>query len=146
MSMEKQLQSALKPHLAEGEILRHAAYGVKQPHMLLIILLVFCAILPGIIAIFFLTKNYIVGLTNKRLIILTVKATALDEVKAIKSIDLSQLTPDRVKTKTGPIFTHIEIQDQPKDFKAKFHRAFSPTNRPEATAIAQALAHNGSTP
>lgn len=141
-SKEKHLVTALSKSLKKDETLLHAAYGVKQPPFWMILLLMCFAILPGIIAIFFLTKNYVVGLTNKRIIILTVKATAFDEVKSEKSIDLTQLTPDKVKTKTGMLFTHITIQDTPKPFKAKFHRAFSESNRPEAIAIAESISKN----
>ena len=69
---ENKAQEVFAPHLNPGEELKHFAYGVKQPNIMIIILLTALAILPGIIATFMLTKNYLIGLTGSRLIILEI--------------------------------------------------------------------------
>ena len=58
---DENVPAAIKANLQPGETLKHWAYGVKQPNMGLIFLLILLAVLPGIIAIALLTKQYIVG-------------------------------------------------------------------------------------
>ena len=45
---EDQIRDVFAPHLEEGETVQHMAFGVKQPNIFLIILLVALAILPGL--------------------------------------------------------------------------------------------------
>lgn len=126
----------LGKQLHPGEQLQHWAYGVKQPNMGLIILLVALAILPGLIAVALLTKEYVIGLTSHRLLILRVsggKAT----IKEITEYNRAQLPP--AKTSTGALFTHIELKNPQKPFYAKFHRMGMPNNRQHAMAIAAAV-------
>ncbi len=137
---DEQIQEAFASHLHEGETLKHWAFGVKQPNMLLIIGLIALCILPGIIAVALLTKNYFIGLTDRRLIVLQVKGMKPGDVKAVTEYDLSDLNSSNASTSTGGLFTHIEIKDEEKPFKAKFHRAFSKSNRPNAVAIGEAIA------
>lgn len=139
-SKDEMLKDAIEPHLEEGETLEHYAFGVKQPHIALIIVLMCLAILPGVIATALLTKNYIIGTTNKRLIVVETKGMAFHKVKAVFEYALSSLSSANVTTKTGAIFTHITIKDDAQPFVAKFHRAFSKNNKPYAEAIAQTLA------
>ncbi len=122
--------------LHPGEQLYHWAYGVKQPNIGLIVLLFCLAILPGAIAVALLTKEYVVGLTSYRFIVLRVsggKAT----VKEIMEYDMRQPMP--VKTSTGALFTYITIRDPQRPFAAKFHRMGMPNNRDHSRAIATAL-------
>ena len=130
------MQETLKAHLQEGETLKHWAFGVKQPSILVILPLFALAILPGVIATQMLTKNYLIGLTNKRLIVLQVKSIANVELKA-----LTEYTMDELKGsfKAGKLFTHISIDNAEKPFKAKFHRMFSKGNREHAEAIGAAV-------
>lgn len=139
---DQKIQAAFESFLNPSEELRNWAFGVKQPNIVLILLLLLLAILPGIIAIFFLTRNYLVGLTDSRLIVLRIKMNA--EVKEMTEYGLAALHDMDVKTSTGGFFTHIRIRDAEKPFVAKFHRAFSKNNRPHAMAIAQAI--SGSAP
>jgi hypothetical protein len=44
-----------------------------------------------------------------------------------------------VKTKTGALFTYIDIKDPQKPFSAKFHRLGMKNNREHSMAIAQLL-------
>ena len=75
------------PQLQPGEQLMHWAYGVKQPHILLIIL--FIATIGGAIMVAVLTKHYLVGLTNfGRFVVLQVSGK---NVKAATSYQLGQI-------------------------------------------------------
>lgn len=136
---DEQIQQAFAEHLHAGETLRHWAFGVKQPSILLMIPLYALALLPGVIAVLMLTKNYLIGLTESRLIVLQVKSITNAELKAVTEYDLSDLRNSTVKTSTGALFTHIRIDTPDKPFVAKFHRAFSKTNHPHAVAIADAI-------
>lgn len=118
------------PHLQPGERILHYAYGVKQPNILLIILMG-----AGLLA-WLLTKEYMVGLTDRgRFIVL--RFSGKMNVKEVTDYHLTQL--QNVKTSTGALFTHINIKDPQKPFVAKFHRLGMKTNREQAMAIAQAL-------
>ena len=121
--------AAFTPYLEPGEQLRHVAYGVKQPHVLLI------ALTGGIITAL-LTKEYVIGLTDRRLLVLRFKGKNV-QVQEVLDYSLSSLPP--VKTSTGSLFTHIKIDDPAKPFVAKFHRLGMSGNRENAMAIAAAL-------
>ena len=105
--------AAFQPYLEPGEQLKHWAFGVKQPSMLLILPLFFLAILPGAIAVALLTKEYIVGLTDRRFIVLRFKGKKID-VQEVLEYPLNNLPP--VKASTGGLFTHIKIEDPAKPF------------------------------
>lgn len=136
---EEKIQDAFQPVLMPGEELKYVAFGIKQPNMLMIAGLISLAILPGVIAVAMLTKNYLIGLTNKRLIILQIKSAAKAEVKQIIEYRLDEILSMDVATKTGSLFTTIKIKDEEKPCSMKMHRAFSKTNRPHAMAIAEAI-------
>jgi len=135
----EQLAAPFQPHLQPEETVEAVAYGVKQPNMVLIFLLVLAAILPVLIAVLLLTKNYLVALTNRRLLVLRVKSPGNFEVKEVIEYSRAELPSLNPKTSTGAIFTHIAIQDAARPFVAKFHRAYCPTNREDAMAIAAAV-------
>lgn len=134
-----QLFTPLQPYLQPGETVQAAAVGVKQPNILLIFLLLLLAILPGLIAVFLLTKNYLVALTNRRVIVLRIKGIQNYEVKEMTEYSLDELPALPAKSSTGPLFTHISIKDAARPFVAKFHRAYCPTNREDAMAIGAAI-------
>ena len=136
---DEKIQQAFQPQLQEGEQLTHWAFGVKQPNIFLILFLFLLAILPGAIAVALLTKNYLIGLTGKRFIVLQIKGFSNATPKEITDYSLEELHNMKVTTSTGGLFTHIKVDDLNKPFKAKFHRAFSKTNRPHAMAIAEAI-------
>lgn len=128
--------NAFAPHLKPGEQVRYFAFGVKQPPILLIVLLMCLAILPGVIATALLTKEYMIGLTDKgRLIVLRFSGKL--QVKEVQEFSLGSLPA--VKTSAGGIFTHIHIKDPQKPFIAKFHRLGLKNNREHSQAIAKAL-------
>lgn len=132
---DKQVQQTLQPYLNAGERLLHWAYGVKQPPILVIALLMSLAILPGVIAVLLLTKHYYVGLTDQRLIVIRISGTL--NVKGVATYELQELPP--VKASTGLIFTHIAIKSTTHPFVAKYHRMGMPNNRHHAMAIASTL-------
>ena len=132
---DEKVIEALTGYLEPGETLKHYAFGVKQPHMALIILLMLLAILPGIIAVVLLTKNYLVGLTERRLIVLRVGGKAT--VKEVTEYALDGLAP--AESRTGGLFTTIRIRDEARPFVAKFHRLGMTQNREQSTAIGEAL-------
>lgn len=143
---EQSVPAAFQPYLQPGEQIRYFAFGVKQPNMLLIVLLIACAVLPGIIAVSLLTKNYLIALTDRRFVVLRVPTAFfsvvgnLSKVSQVIEYPLNQLGSSRVMTSTGALFTHIRIDDRQKPFVAKFHRMAMKTNRDHSMAIAQALA------
>ena len=137
---DERIQAAFEPYLHEGEELRYWAFGVKQPNIFLLIFLIALVILPGLIAVLFLTKNYIIGLTDKRFLVLQIKGGSNAAVKQIIEYSLDDVHGMTVKTSTGGLFTHIRIEDATRPFVAKFHRAFSKNNRPHAMAISEAIA------
>ncbi len=130
--------AAFAPYLEPGEQLRHVAFGVKQPRPLLTLPLFALAVLPGAIAVALLAKEYVVGLTDRRLIVLYFKGGNV-RVQEVLDYRLDSGQRPRVTASTGPVFTHIEIEDAAKPFAAKFHRMGMHGNREGAMAIAAAL-------
>jgi hypothetical protein len=130
------MEAALAAHLEPGETLRHAAYGVKQPPVWLLALGFLAGIIPAVIIIVTGTKEYVVGLTDRRFIALRFKSSRI-EVQEVLAWRLEALPP--VRTSTGGLFTHIAIADPARPFVAKFHRLGTPDNRAEAMAIAAGL-------
>lgn len=128
--------AAFQPYLQPGEQLRNIAFGVKQPSIWAMLPLFILAVLPGAIATALLTKEYVVGLTDRRFIVLRFKGSQI-QVQEIMDYPLYGHAP--VQTSTGSIFTHIKINDPAKPFVAKFHRMGMPGNREQAMAIAAAL-------
>lgn len=130
------MPAALAAHLEPGETLRHWAYGVKQPHVLVIIGLYALAILPGIIGVALMTREYVVGMTDRRFIVLRFKSGAI-RVEEVLAWPLDALPPAR--TSTGALFTHIALADPARPFAAKFHRLGMEGNRANAMAMGAAL-------
>lgn len=128
--------AAFQPYLQPGEQIRNVAFGVKQPSMALIIPLFILAIIPGAIATALLTKEYVVALTDRRVLVLHFKGSRI-QVQEVLEYSLYNHAP--VESSTGAIFTHIKISDPARPFVAKFHRAGMPGNREQAMAIAAAL-------
>ena len=125
---DENVPAAIQPHLQPGEQLRHWAYGVKQPHVLLIAL-------TGAILTALLTKNYIVALTDRRLLVLRFEGSL-----KVAEVTEYPLTPrPQASGSRGMIFTHLRIADAAKPFVAKFHRMGMPNNRAHSTAILDAL-------
>jgi len=141
---ENFVAQAFTPHLLPGEQIQNIAFGVKQPHIGLIFLLICLAILPGVIAVALLTKEYVVALTNQRFIVLRFSSSKIN-VKEVLEYS-PQALAGKVKTSKGGLFTHIRINDAQKPFIAKFHRMGMPNNKMHAEAMADALAQAGGAP
>lgn len=133
---EPVVQQAFAPHLEPGEVLQSWAYGVKQPSIALMVPLFMLAILPGAIAVALLTKEYLVGLTDRRVIVLHVKGKKAD-VQEVTTYDTD--ASHAVEASAGKLFVHITIEDPARPFKAKFHRLGAPDNHAHALAAAEAL-------
>lgn len=135
---DDKIKLAFEQYLQGEENLKYWAFGVKQPNIFLIVLLLALFILQGIIAVFWLTKNYLIALTDNNLLVLEVASISNANVKKHTEYSLSELS-GKVSTSTGILFTKIKIDDPAKPFEAKFHRAFSKNNRPHAMAISEAI-------
>lgn len=131
------VKAAFQPYLEPGESIRHVAYGVRQPPIAIIVPLYIIGILPGVIAVAVMTKEYVVALTDRRFIALRFKGGAIQVVEAL-AWPLGALPP--LKATTGGLFTHIVIEDPAKPFAAKFHRLGMPGQREETMAMQAALA------
>ena len=136
--------AAFTPYLEPGEQVKCVAYGIKQPSMFIILPLVIIALLPGLIAMMLLTKEYVAALTNRRVIVLRFKSKKIN-VQEVLEYPLSSL-PTSAKTSTGPLFTHIAIRDAARPFVAKFHRLGLKNNRDSAMAIGSALTGQAALP
>jgi hypothetical protein len=140
-----QMHGILSPSLPEGEAITHAAYGVRQPNMWLMLPAFALAIIPGVILTQILTKHYIIGTSATALVVAQVSpkwrtlSVAVDAVKSRRAIPLSDLHGQTAAVKMGAIFTKIAFGQGVDGFKAKFHRAFSKENRHEAKAIGEAI-------
>lgn len=130
------VEAAFGTYLKPGEQIRNVAYGVKQPPIALIVPLLLIGILPGVIAIALMTREYVVALTDRRFVALRFKSKAI-KVQEVQSWPLDALPP--VRASTGGLFTHIAIQDPARPFVAKFHRLGMPGQREQTTAIENAL-------
>ncbi len=139
---DQTVPAALQQHLQPGEQLRNYAYGVKQPNIGLI--LFFYLTIGGAIFVAFMTKHYIIGLTDRRLLVVSVKPgffTRCDLNKVVEVFDfpLAQLGSMKVKTSTGALFTHMRIETPARTWVAKFHRMGMSNNRQHTMAIADVL-------
>ena len=136
-----QMRDLLAPVLPAGETLQHAAYGVRQPNILLMLPAFALAILPGVLLTQYLTRHYVIGTTDRSLVIARVKPAMLsmalrpDRAISHRVLPLASLRGGPAMTKTGGLFTHIAFGEGDEAFRAKFHRAFSTENRAEAMAI-----------
>ena len=136
---EELMQETLGAHLQDGETLEHWAFGIKQPSIMLMVPLFALAILPGAIATQMLTKNYLIGLTDKRLIVLQIKSIGNAELKALTEYARDEFKSNPGSFKAGKLFTHLKIENAEKPFVAKFHRMFSKGNREHAVAIGEVI-------
>ncbi len=129
----------MSQHLETGETLQHWAFGVKQPSILIMLPLFALAILPGILVTQRLTKNYLVGLTDKRLIVLKIKGITNAQLLEKHAYALADFKHSPAQFKQGPLFSYITIDMPDQPFSAKFHRMMSKDNRRHAEAIGTAI-------
>ncbi|MEX0970378.1 MAG: hypothetical protein WD046_08045 [Paracoccaceae bacterium] len=143
--LSEEIMLAVLAPVANGQNIIQCAYGVKQPNMLYMFPFFLLAVVPGVIMTQKLTKHYIVGLTDSHILVAEVKpkwttlAVAISSVKSASAYALAGLKGKTVRGESGKIFTKIEFPYEGGRFAAKFHRAFSRTNRPSAIAISEAV-------
>lgn len=89
---DDKIKLAFEQYLQGEENLKYWAFGVKQPNIFLIVLLLALFILQGIIAIFWLTKNYLIALTDNNLLVLEVASISNANVKKHTEYSLSELS------------------------------------------------------
>lgn len=88
---DDKIKLAFEQYLQGEENLKYWAFGVKQPNIFLIVLLLALFILQGIIAVFWLTKNYLIALTDNNLLVLEVASISNANVKKHTEYSLSEL-------------------------------------------------------
>lgn len=136
---QENIAAAFQRYLQPGEQIRAVGFGLKQPPLILMIL---C--FGGLLG-WLLTKFYVVALTDRRFVALQVPGgffTPLGDLNAVKAVHeyhLGQLSQFKVKTSTGPLFTHIAIEGGPNPFVAKFHRMGMKGQRETMMGITQTL-------
>lgn len=89
---DDKIKLAFEQYLQGEENLKYWAFGVKQPNIFLIVLLLALFILQGIIAVFWLTKNYLIALTDNNLLVLEVASISNANVKKHTEYSLSELS------------------------------------------------------
>ncbi|WP_127105230.1 hypothetical protein [Pararhodobacter zhoushanensis] len=140
LTPEKMIE-ILTPALPQGETLEHCAYGIRQPNFLIVLPAFLLAILPGVILMQKLTKHLVVGTTQNSLVIAEIRPKWMALTFSVASVASTRVIPlaqvQDAQVKSGSLFTTIRFDHD--SFKAKFHRAFSKVNRPEAIAIGAAL-------
>ncbi len=177
---ESKFTTALQAHLDKDEQLKHWAFGTKPPNLFLVPLILiastFVAFLvvwvsqvltaPGpfdfIIFLLFwvgaagvlwtaMRKDYVFGLTDRRLIVLRVSPWGLGKSISIKEVmkhQLDHLPP--IETSDNSSRTVLKIQDSQKPVIAKFYHSrmvakifnpamAAPENQVHAKAIVAAL-------
>ena len=132
----EEMKAAFRPYIPAGEEITHVAYGIKQPHILLILLLVLVAVLPGLLAIMFMTRHYLIGKSSAGITVLQISGMNNLKVKQAMRFSNAELAAAEVKTSSNGLFTNIKIIDGERQFVAKFHKMYSKDNRPHAEAIA----------
>src|SRR6187200_1527973 len=110
---DQTVPAALSQHLQPGEQLLNYAYGVKQPNIGLIIL--FYATIGGALFVALMTKHYVIGLTNRRLLVVSVKPgfftrCHLDRVVEVFDFSLHEVGQMKVKTSGGMLFYDMKIE------------------------------------
>ena len=131
-----EMKAAFAPYLPTGEQVTHVAYGVKQPHILVIVPLVLVGVLPGLIAVAFMTRHYLIGHSASGITVLQIEGMNKLRVKESMHFSAAELAAADVKTSSNALFTNIRIADRGRQFVAKFHKMYSANNRPHAEAIA----------
>jgi len=125
-------------HLEPGEQLQHVAYGVRMPGC-------FASLLLGIFgggAILNAASHYLVGLTNRRLIVLRIENVG-HAVKNVYAWPLDALPPGKVEKQW---LTLANPADPVNSIKAFLHPAAVPGHDDAVAAIAAALSGQAAPP
>ncbi|MGH9845262.1 MAG: hypothetical protein ACREEM_41635 [Blastocatellia bacterium] len=162
------VRAALEQRLAPGEQIRYAAYGLQQS-ALIMGLVIFALMIPAVLinlvlvgsraglfgtltffiiwmglmapVIPLLRKDYLVGLTDQRLLVQRVKTPMftinLGNVLSFTDYPLSQLKGAR--TKIGPMRVFIKLKDARQSLNLQFGGRGLTGNYQQAAEIARAL-------
>ncbi|MGB3541776.1 hypothetical protein [Rubrivirga sp.] len=122
-------QAAFAPHLRPGETLETWAYGQKMPSQVVMFLL-------GWLVQKLLTKEYLMGLTDQRVILLRVKGKKAN-VLEVTEYDLGTVHPASIEIVRG--FGEVTIGEGDRPFEAKFNPVEAPDNLEHAQEIIAAL-------
>ncbi|HEV8588539.1 MAG TPA: hypothetical protein VGQ72_06660 [Pyrinomonadaceae bacterium] len=116
---DQSVHGAFQAYLQPGESLANAAYAGYRP---------FYSYFFGILGMRALTRVFMVGLTNRRVIILHLTQRLGDniQVKSFRSYDLTQLPP--ISTQFGSFATALRINDPAIKFTATFAAEGVPNN------------------
>lgn len=157
---QENLKNLVHPLLGPGENLQHVAYGVKQPHFLIICLvMVICIAIPmfltrndGLVSIlmagvgggvggaiiYLMTKHFALALTNKRLLIVQFRFGKNWPKIAESAYSRAQITNYRFKKLA--LITTAKFQMDKENWALKFNRklAFA-ENAAEIDAIEKEL-------
>ena len=121
--------SAFAAHLRSDETLQSWAYGLKQPPMPVMLLL-------GPIAHALLKKEYLIGLTSQRVILLRVKGKKA-EVVEVTDYELDRAHSVTVESLTS--WDRVVIEDAARPFDATFNPLSAPDNLGRVHRIVAAL-------
>ena len=128
-------EKPFESHLEPGERLQHVAYGVRMPGCI-------GSLLLGIFgggAIMNAASHYLVGLTDRRLIVLKIENVG-HAVKSVRAWPLDALPPGKVEK------GWLTIDDQPDPIRAFLHPAAVPDHDDAVPAIAAALSGQAAHP
>ena len=103
----------------------------------------------GMIILLLIMRHYLVGLTDKRLLVVRVNRPIDGRVIEVLSFPLDKLSEMKIKTFTKRYFylysfkrlpfTFITVRYKNQSFFARCHPRFSKTNREQALKISEAI-------
>ncbi len=123
---------AFASHLRSGETLQSWAHGIKQPSMPVMLLLN----LIGPFGVALMKKEYLLGLTDQRVLLLRVKGKKA-EVLEVTEYELDK--PHTVTIEALKSFDRVVIEDESRPFEATFNPYTAPDNLENVRAIVAAL-------
>ncbi|HEY1263779.1 MAG TPA: FHA domain-containing protein [Terriglobales bacterium] len=125
---DSEIRAVVEKQMMPGEQFQQAGVAISIPGGNWMYLL-------GAIFVALFQRWFVVGLTDRRLLLLRYKGRL--NVQEVREWDLDRVPP--VKIKEGPINIRMDIQDPASPIVLKFHRAAISGNRPSAIAIGNAL-------
>ena len=126
--------AAFAPHLETGESLRSWAYGVDEPALAALFPLLL--VIPGLMLWAYLRTEYLVGLTDRRVVVLEVKGRKA-AVQGVRAYDLGGAHEVSIRTDIAAVT--LTVRDEADPLRLKFRRFDAPGNRAHALAVAEAL-------
>ena len=132
------LVAMLQAHLEPGETLQCHAYGVRPTPFFLVFVLLLLGIIPGVIALAVLAREYFIGLTAEKLIVIQVSGRAKDQVKDVLIYDRQELS-GLVETTRNHMYTLIQIRHPEKPLALRCGRYDMEGNLEASREMAQSL-------